>query len=208
MFLRLIGILFFIFNLGCDLRVTGPLSIDSFTDSVPLDAHRIFISSTRTTGRIGATGLGAADELCNSLAASAGLARPYRALLSTSTIDAKNRFANSAALYAVGPDGAYLVTQSLNENLVTVGAVLENRITHTETTQTPAVAGAWTGTTTSGVHSISCSDWTEGGGVDNGVSGLFTFYSKSWTSAASPMCSSELHLYCVSAAWNGSSWVF
>jgi hypothetical protein len=195
--------------LACSPEVQGPVNSDDFGDGVDLTSHRIFISSTTSNGLMGTTGLTGADTICTDLARSAGLKRQYRALLSTSAIDVKNRFTSTAALYAVGPSGSYRVTSNLNANLITVGATLDAAISHTELLLAPSGIRAWTGSNSVGAHSTSCSDWTSASVGLGAVTGLFAETDKDWLAGGgAPNCSNALHIYCVSAAWNGNDWVF
>ena len=57
----------------------------------PRDARLIFVTSSDQNGNLG--GLARADDLCNRLAGDAGLgSRSFKAVLSTTTLDAVDRF--------------------------------------------------------------------------------------------------------------------
>jgi hypothetical protein len=164
--------------LSCSAEVEGPVNTDGFADGfadgIDLSSHRLFISSTTTNGLIGSTGLSGADAFCTSLAQSAGLKREYRALLSTVALNLKDRFTSTAAVYGVGPSGAYRVTSNLNSNLATGGATLENAISHTELLGSPTGIRAWTGSNSVGVHTSSCSSWASANVGLNATTGFFS----------------------------------
>jgi hypothetical protein len=64
-------------------------------------ANLVFVTSTTQSGNLG--GLAGADAICSTLAGNAGLPGTFVALLSTSTVDARNRLAGARGW--VRPDG-------------------------------------------------------------------------------------------------------
>jgi len=150
---------------------------------------RVFLTNTTTNGGLGANptdALDAADNICNIDAVANEYPGTYKAWLSTSTINAKDRII----------DGAY-------RNIF--GAIIANDINDLldGTLDTAIYPGLAEGTTYTGTKedgtllaaNLNCNDWT----IDNTVhagSGHAALTNIGWTNFGSPECRFLLKLYC------------
>ncbi len=165
------------------------------------EVHYIFASNSSFTGGVFGN-ISGADVYCRDIAAagsaSSGLsdAKVWRALLSDSSIDAKNRvdivgsvkrvvgaavIANDAAdLW----DGAIGVSVYFNENGVQ-----------------PSGNSYWTGSTSGGVSSgVDCSGWSDSSAGVTGAYGSRTNITAAWFSASAVPCDApSWGLYCISS---------
>jgi hypothetical protein len=121
-------------------------------------ANYAFVTSTAQSGALG--GLAGADLICNTLADAAGLPGTFVALLSTSTVDARDRLA--VARGWVRPDGRVVADE--------VGDLFDGRIEHPilldeRGHRVPEPLRAFTGTGELGLAGRDlpeefCDDWT------------------------------------------------
>lgn len=186
----------------------GPREASPPPDAASLP-RLVFVSSTTSTGAMG--GLAGADSKCKSLADSSGVAavvnRNWRAWLSTSTIQARERIPMIGG--AGGGIPAYrLVSGDLvfPEGFVfgpkpgdAGGPNLPLRvIDQDERGQTIAASGVWTGTQNDGSRCGSsatsfCDDWstTNGGSCYGYVSGV-----SAWSSGSGGSATTLNRIYC------------
>jgi len=161
-----------------------------------------FVTSVSGTGELsawpeadaGTSGIAAGDSICRNLATAAGLPVPdsFRAWLSDSTTDAKDRFVLPGPWVRVDgvvvfPSPADLATFNLFTalNLTETGAYLAN-------------GRAWTGTGHSGTAaSERCSEWLDGTTGSQGLLGYCTSTTSGWTTNVSRSCDQEYRLYCL-----------
>lgn len=167
---------------------------DAGIDSGPVQVTRVFRTSMKYFGAFG--GLDQADTDCQSLATANGLGTGWKAWLSASTVNAKDRIVlGSAPITLV--DGVTEVVAHGTDLLGDGG--LEHTINQDETKTTGVVgASAWTGTTIHGVlapaPNNTCHDWLiEDGG---GGAGATTTDPQGWTYSALQACSTSFSLYC------------
>ena len=151
---RISGLVFLFVMISCG----GQDSSDK-KDGIADSDHRIFVTSLTFTGNMG--GVDAADTLCSQAANSAGLERTYKAILSTSAIDAEVR------LNITG--GIYMFTDSSTPVLIAASGIdlwgtdsdpLKNAINRTE--QYSIVNdNIWTGTNSEGgtFSTQNCNNW-------------------------------------------------
>lgn len=132
-------------------------AMTNVTASEGASQHIAFISTIFTSASaIG--GLAGADNRCQTLATAASLSGTYKAILSTSTVNAKDRITIS------GP-----VKNTNNETVATNQAdfwdgTLAANIKYSETGALISSGAAVTGTTAAGVYSgFACSNWTAAG---------------------------------------------
>ena len=149
----------------------------------------VFVTSTTYSGNLG--GLVGADAACQAHADSASLGGTFRAWLSTSTVNAKDRILPTIAPY-VQPNGDE-VTTNFYGDLVTAIDVDEHGdlVTPTE--------WVWTGTLASPIGDASaatCSDWTTASSGVSGTIGHAEMTDSSWTEFADVGCHELLRLYC------------
>jgi len=161
-----------------------------------------FVTSASGTGELGAwpeadagtSGIAAGDSICRDLAAAAGLpvAASFRAWLSDSTTDAKDRFVLPGPWVRV--DGVVVFPSPAD-------LATSNLFTALNVTETGAyVSGnrAWTGTSGSGIAaSERCSEWLDGTTGAQGRLGLCASTTTGWTANISRSCNNEYRLYCL-----------
>jgi hypothetical protein len=141
-------------------------------------------------------GLGSADSMCASEAASASLPGTYKALLATSSASATSRI-TLAAQY-IRPDGTFIATGAV----LAAGGELESGIWQRPTGAYLASISdiAWSGATTpsaTGTASSTCGDFASASG--SGFFGRATFLDSRWwhdASSTSP-CGNPHHVYCL-----------
>lgn len=153
--------------------------------------YRIFVTSTTQTGNFG--GLTEADNICQSLAATAGKGdRIWKAWLSTSTKNARDEDRI--------PNGRFT---TINGSLIadSKGDLLDGKIgtdiNRDEWGRTVADSKVWTGTEKNGTaHKNTCDDWKNTNKV-SGQRGKTNSTGSGWTASGNDSCSNRLRLYCV-----------
>jgi hypothetical protein len=154
----------------------------------------MFVTSSTYTGNLG--GLDGADAKCNALAEEAELPGTYKAWLSTTTVNAKDRIADSTLGFQ-RVDGE-MIAANLSD---LIDWEILNPISRDEYDAT-VTTSVWTGTNESGnkISTSTCQDWTYelsdlGGGSACGNSGASDFR---WTfSIASYTCGTMRPFYCI-----------
>jgi hypothetical protein len=173
------------------------MSNDAGTDSGP-HLKQAFITSVYTTGQFaadgGATGVAAADALCNLLAAQNFPGKTFKAWISTTTTGALTHIGGPTA----GP--WYVGTTFLADTtILTQGTVLKAEFLTETGHQLPHV-GVWTGTDVDGgIGPSTCSDWTSADTMTYGTSGLAAFgvaMDGTWTNSQDNGCDSMQPIYC------------
>ncbi|MBN2016179.1 hypothetical protein JW766_05085 [Candidatus Dojkabacteria bacterium] len=166
------------------------------------DLYRAFVTSQEYTANLG--GLSGADQKCNDRAHSENLCGDYRAWLSTSNADARNRVRDTA-YYTVGGRGyEYKICDGIAD--LTDGT-LDNTLAIDESGEPKPVSGpgpyewlfTWTGTVPDGTKFGTspvdfCNDWS--GIVDNALVGYALSQSVEWTNDEVHICEREHALYC------------
>lgn len=154
---------------------------------------RIFVTSTTTSGGFG--GLIAGDSLCQGRAQAAGLAGTYKAWLSASTANARDRITQSTAPYFKRLGQVNTVIANNFTELTSNGT-----IRNINANETGAMQGGfvWTGTNNSGGSSApNCSDWTASSSVSGRFGTIGANTIPSWTDDGSGPCSFPRALYCI-----------
>lgn len=179
--------------------------------------HRMFVTSAQGTGNLaawpeslGIAGIAGGDQICQTLAANAGLDNPgaFRAWLSDSSTDAYCHVAGFDGTRAdncgqstpvdAGPwqraDGKPFSAEL--QDLTSAGAVLYPGKVD-EARNLSGAAGVFTGTDASGANTAeNCADWTTGSSFVNGFSGVATSGTELWTHSGATTCDVLSHLYC------------
>lgn len=144
------------------------------------------------------TGIERADAICVQEATAAGLrgAAEFKAWLSTSTMNAKDRIPQGPGPYVlptlsnptlVAADTAAL----LNADNVPLASAIDVRADGTAVSDR-----VWTGTAPDGtLLGDACNDWTPGP-LPTGVSGLSGVTAGGWTETNAPLCNQSARLYC------------
>ncbi len=153
---------------------------------------RVFLSSATYNGNLG--GLAGADSQCVSLAAAANLGGAWKAWLSTSTEDARDRIPDAEYRLV---DGTTVVANSKSD---LISGLLKNIIFKTENGDAPTTGGVWTGTTFNGEDSgANCGGWlysSTSSSIYMGTVGYADQVDNRWTYGAITTCSDSLRLYC------------
>jgi hypothetical protein len=167
---------------------------------IPGGSCIVFITSETSSGNIG--GLASADSWCQKLAESAGLAGTYKAWLSDSTTDARERITNASVPYTL-VDGITVVANDFSD-------LTDGEIAHEIDQQENGVAisrsTVWTGTSFDGLvvsvpicASCACRDWRWGEPGDRGGAGaVFDGVNTDarWTQAETRTCETPARIYC------------
>lgn len=193
---------------GIDTNQSTPLSSPSnspfiqatcTSDGLPCASHRIFLTSTVDNGAFTSHGGGltGADAFCQNAATSAGLTRTYKAVMSSSTVNAKDRLIFTGPTYNFQTASTFVVVANQGSDLwATAGTPLQNAVGYTETFTNPSSQRPWTGTNGTGVfQGNSCNDWTGGG---SGAQGANDATSVFWLFAQGTPCGSNKPVFCVS----------
>jgi hypothetical protein len=183
---------------ACGRLHFGPLATDGGGDAIVIDGvpdrpNVAFVTFQTSSGMLG--GLSGADAMCASYAAMAGLQGHFIALLSTTTVNAKDRLAGSRGW--IRTDGAPIA--DLPSDLWINGHML-NPIDHGPDGMRLPYAGlnTWSGTDEDGnfdTINSACGDWMSGTGI--GAVGLFDRSAPyAIATAGGQPCANIGHLYC------------
>ncbi len=156
-----------------------------------LGNHVLFVTSTTYTGNLG--GLSGADAKCNARATAGGLTGNYKALVSTSTTNAKDRVTITSAV--VQKDGTTVATGSAD---FWDGPSVKPSITESGTPKSSA--RPWTGSNNVGVYvsGKTCADWTDGVSSSFANQGYTDTTSNFWFGGSYEYyCNYESELYCL-----------
>ena len=167
----------------------------NFDAEVYRRGHIVFTSSTTFTGSLG--GLSGADTQCQSLALAEGLPDhlSYKAILSDSTNNAKDRLGVHMAIHNVLGE-----TVALNADGLWGGSLLVE-LRRAEDGTMLSSDRAWSNTLPDGTKrhtatSNTCMDWTSTSGT--GSLGDITSNSNNWIDfSGSHTCSNSRRLYCI-----------
>ncbi|HEX2613007.1 MAG TPA: hypothetical protein VHO02_05405 [Fibrobacteria bacterium] len=172
--------------------LAGCVTVEKEPDPI-VGAKRIFASAQQVTGNL--KGLSGADSLCGAWAQAAALGGSWKAFLSTSGVNAKDRIND------VGP--WYNVNQTTllfnNKTGFTVGAQSAIRTEYGGS----ASGNAWTGTKANGTADmVNCSNWTQGGGsayASVGSPSITLDDGPGWMAKGgnAPACSTPARVYCI-----------
>jgi len=162
-----------------------------------------FVTNSDGLGRLedwpeagGYQGLAAADNICLLRAMAAGLPHPeeFKAWLSTSTVNATDRFTFGGPW--VRPDGV-IVAHTKAE---LISGELHAPINQSASGEYLANLGVWTGSSATGAGSgIDCNDWTSDDGGDSGTAGAANAIDDWYQAWSSYPCSGTASLYCLSS---------
>jgi hypothetical protein len=141
-------------------------------------------------------GIAGADAICQSLASAAGLTRTYKAILSTTTANAKDRLTIS------GP--VYVFTSATTKNVIADSradlwdGLITNFIDRDESYNQIGGSVVHSGTLSDGtVNTLTCTDWTSNAAGNDtfGDSGILS----TWIdSSLMGSCNPFRRIYCIS----------
>lgn len=181
-------------QIGCNIAVrllclqTGRGSpLPAFASS----GSKVFLSSIAYDGNMG--GLTGADAKCQALAAAAGFTGTFKAWLSSSFVQMKDRLTGNGPWVRL--DGVKIADDRADLLDGTLAAPIN-------VNEQGAYAGdelAWTDTTADGstFPNASCSDWGNNGAGVGGFVGRAAETGSNWTHYASRTCDQLLRLYCI-----------
>ncbi len=177
-------------RIGFDMTGDGGGTQDGISqDGVPPDGNVAFVtSSVHVPGTLGT--LGAADAICMARASEAGLAGMFMAWLSTTAIDAQDRFPGARGWYRVDGQPLADTVGDLVANLIFNPIRLDERGRDLGEDFTYYAA---TGTY-NGVKNTNCNDFTDTGDIV--MSGYPQYAGGRWANSDSPSCAQPAHLYC------------
>ena len=167
------------------------------TDGVGESEHRVFVTSSTMNGNLG--GLTGADTVCTNSAAFAGLSRVYKAVISTTAENARDRLTFSGTIYKVSSGEKIPIASSGSDLWNTDNANLIGRIDSDEYgNSTSGVTNVWTGTTSDGsVQTTSnCDNWSSQS--NSGTYGSVDQFDDRWINESFTSCNQQFRLFCVS----------
>ncbi len=172
-------------------------SADDCNDNNPAigACKHVFVTSTVYTGNL--ERLNGADSKCQQRATAAGLGGTWKAWLSDSSTDAKDRMTPSTYQYILVDDATMIAN---NFNQIIDGAI--DAPINLDENKAAVSAQVWTGTNENGIKSPQyCTlqppgtDWADGS-QGQGRVGSTTETGVQWTRTNPASCTSSLRLYC------------
>lgn len=163
--------------------VTVGDTTDNWSVTTRAGQLRIFRTAGTYNGNLG--GLTGADSICQTEAGSLGYAGTWKALLSDSTTDAKNR------VTLVYPIVRASATSTVVESTNLWASALDTQVT---------TAGAtWTGSKGDGTIYTArhCNNWTDSTGTYTGEAGVASFTNLNWQENQNLACNTNNYLYCI-----------
>jgi len=159
--------------------------------AAPVPAY-VFVTRSEYDANMG--GLAGADQRCQSSAAAAGLGGTYRAWLSDSATDAKDRITGTGPWLEVRTNKVLFPTRASVEGFPAAPLLLDEY-------GDKSPDRWWTGTSSNGVkHASTCKSWTTNGQFEGGMTGTRTAETgrpgKEWTEESAFSCvTSDLQKY-------------
>lgn len=169
------------------------------TDGVEPYEHRIFVTSGTIQANFGT--LESADALCESEAQSAGLVRSYKAIISNTSYDAKERIRLYGKVYNV--DASLNAIKVVDQPEDLWRAFTKSLLSPVNLDANGGIVSgyAWTGSYSEGSRSDDnhCSNWSSTSSSLDGQAGVIGSTSSTWLEDLSvESCSESFHLYCIS----------
>jgi len=171
----------------------------TFCNAACIKSRFVFVTSDPPLQAGAIDGLIGADYQCRHRAAVMNFpnADRYRAWISTSTVDARDRIEHHVGRYVLV--NGLIVAENWDEF---ISGTHQSPIDVTEQSQT-LVAGVWTGTQPDGTRVPGqghCQDWTSSSALEEAYQGDSSFSDESWTldQLINPFgCVAALALYCI-----------
>ena len=173
----------------CTVTMTQARSVTARFTAIP--PNYAFVTSTKQTANLG--GLSGADALCQARANAASLPGTFRAFLSTSTVDAINRFGTARGW--VRPDGKPFLDKLTD--ITTSHVLYPARLDENGTDVGSDIY--FTGSNNLGTLSVfgSCSDWTSASASSTTAGGVSDANSYEVAYGASRYCGDSQRLLCL-----------
>jgi hypothetical protein len=170
----------FTYNMGAFWQLPAP---------VLLTQHRIFASSTHN-GNLG--GLTGADSWCQARADSQALGGTWKAVMSDSTTNAKDR------IYINGIVRNLSLDQIADNEADLWDGTIDNAVKFKENGVAAEEASVWTGTLTNGNKaSLHCNNWTSASSGVDGERGGPEDSNGDWIDRGDMGCDNLRHVYCI-----------
>lgn len=145
---------------------------------------KMFLTGNTYNGNMG--GLAGADANCQNAAIAAGYPGSWKAVLSSSTVNARDRVTITYPVVRV-TDGRLIAPTNL-----WTGSILN------PLSDAAGYPHAWTGSSSDGNKStLFCNDWTDGSSGQSGIRGLANSPSSAWFENGTKLCNETASLYCV-----------
>jgi hypothetical protein len=202
MIMCLFAAILILFNVGCgsvenrsdasiEPKDTGPAGFDASGPDALIVSHRVFISKASFNGNLG--GLPGADAKCQTAAEGAGFSGLWRAYLSTTITDARDRIPSVGRFVRVTGEVIANDRTDLFDGTIQAPILFDE----SGTERTPN--RAWTGSAANGtlIANENCTDWTLG--TTTSVPGLIgdaTATDAAWTHLQSSGCGGMQRLFC------------
>jgi hypothetical protein len=182
----------------CEVRSCEAMKVDldqsTYPNGCEADGHTVFVTSSQYAATLG--GLDGADAICADLSSRADLPGRFVAILSTSAVNAAERFTSTAPI--ADTSGRLIANDDVDMWDATLVAPIE-----LDEQRTLRNYQVWTGTAPNGQRDTItdfCADWTgTSGGVQVGLAGDAT---RSWVSLHTTLgrtgCTTNQALYCIS----------
>lgn len=170
-------------------RTATPTATSTPTATATPVFNKVFVTSSTSNGDLG--GQSGADAECASIASGAGLSGTFKAWLSASTLNAKDKLGTARGF--IRTDGQPFADQ--------VSDIVAGRILHPldydENGNFVDFGYVWTGTLGAGTTATqTCSDWTSNSSSVQGELGLNATGPLLWTDDGGGFCNDVLALYC------------
>lgn len=175
----------------------GQVTDDNDTDGISKGEHRIFVTSLSYNGNV--SGISGVDAICEQIASNAGLSKTYRAIISSSSENARDRLNLIGPVFKINSSGAKILVLEDPLGLFDGSSSLSSLINLDENGS--SVSGdIWTGSTDTGTGKISahCNNWLSSSNSDVGSRGTLSL-SPSWLDDISDQTCDQLNsFYCIS----------
>lgn len=173
------------------------------TDGTLVENYRIFVSSVEYSGNLG--GLAGADAKCQSLASAAGLTRTYKAILSSSSVNAVDRINKSLTgkVIMIQNGGSEIQVASSIAALFDAASLNLQHFINLDEAGLTQTGSAFTGSANDGTKISAdsgsfCGDWTNTS--DDSYVGSLEDSDGTWLNQSDASCSvgNEKRLFCLS----------
>lgn len=177
-----------------DQNIFSAVAATEVTSGGTAVPQRIFASSLTYTGNLG--GLSGADSKCQALAVAQSLGGNWKAILSTSSVNAKDRISIYSSVELL--DGTTLVASDFDDLW---DEAVTNRVNRDETNS--ALSGTskvWTGTDGFGgkhANGTFCNNWTNSTTAYDGRVGDTTKTNVQWVDQRDEACDSTYRIMCI-----------
>ncbi len=160
-----------------------------------MSAARLFVSSAVFTPNFGS--LAVADQVCATLAQTAGLTRTYIALMSSGSTSAYSRLPEATRFFQVNAEGSP-VQLAKDRDALFSSSSSGPTFNENEVSVLSGIGGVWTGMGANGsATGIDCNAWTTGTNPTQANVGVLGSSNSDWFNGGDTGCGTlSLHIYC------------